>query len=163
MFKKITVAIALLGLAAIAFSAFAPGASAAPLPPNLFLRGAGTLSAQGTGVAAVRGLVDYRATGAAGDILLVRDVAGDARIDVQGYNGTGEWRGFTVYFEFTGAITANGTDLAVIVVGQNIDLDATGRGWAYLRGNGQFQVNGGPSHPWDAAGGFASIAAEAAP
>jgi len=165
MFRKLALtALAVFAIAAAGAAAFAPAASAAgPKPPlrDVFLKGAGTLDAQGTGVAAVRGLVDYTANGAPNAMLLVRDVDGDASVQVDGYDGTGTFLGFTVYFNFTGTAHITATDVGVVLIGEDVSLHAVGRGWAYLRGNGTYTVNGGEPHPWLGEGGFASVSSDA--
>ncbi len=158
MLKKLGVLAAVVAIAGMAFAAFAPAADAAPGRPGVVLGGRGVLDANGTGVAAVKGLIDYHATAEEG-ILLVKDVHGDAHIDVQGNGETADWHGFTVYFGFHGEARIQGTDVAVIAVGRGIDLHVFGRGWAYLKGNGEYRVNGGDPHPWTDDGAFAGIAA----
>ncbi len=158
MFKRFSIAAALFVATAAVFSAFAPGAAAeTPPQPDAFVAGRGVLVAHGTGVAAVKGRMDYRAT--AGEaVLLVKDIAGDARVDVEGIGGTGEWRGFKVYFGFHGSAHITGSDVAVIVVGRDIDLRAAARGWAYLKGHGTYSVNGHELQRWTEAGAFAGFA-----
>jgi hypothetical protein len=107
-------------------------------------------------VAAVKGLMDYTATANDG-ILLVKDLHGDAQIDVTGTGGTGQWRGFTAYFGVNGTAHITGTDVAVIVVGQDINVHVTGRGWAFLKGTGSFTANGQGPFPWTADGVFGSV------
>jgi hypothetical protein len=160
MFKKLTLLAAIVGASALGFAAVAGTASAAqprPPRPNVVVRGAGVLDAQGTGIVAVKGLIDYTAT-ADGGILLVKDIAGDAQVDVTGTGGTTEWRGFKVYFGINGAAHITGSDVGVIVVGSNISLHVSGKGWAYLHGTGTFSVNGGGSIAWNPEGGFAPVA-----
>ena len=161
MFKKIGIAAAILTVAAIAFSVVAPTTSAAePTPPahvpGIVLHGTGVLDAHGTGVAAVKGLMDYHATADEG-ILLVKDLNGDARVDVDGFGGTGEWRGFKAYFGIRGNVHIVGSDVAVIVVGHDIDLHVAGRGWAFLKGEGAFTANGHGPFEWTPDGAFASV------
>ena len=161
MFKKIGIAAAVLAVAGMAFSALAPSASAAePTPParipNIILHGAGVLDAHGTGVAAVKGLMDLHATGD-GDILLVKDIKGDAVVTVDGQESMGEWRGFKAYFGIRGNVHVVGTDVAVILVGNNIDLRVAGRGWAFLKGEGTFTANGHGPFEWTPDGAFASV------
>jgi hypothetical protein len=161
MLKKVTIAAAILAVAGVAFSVMAPGASAAePTPvapkPDVLLHGAGVLDAHGTGVAAVKGLMDYHATADAG-LLLVKDINGDARVDVDGFGGTGEWRGFKVYFGIRGNVHVVGSDVAVIVVAHDIDLHAAGKGWAFLKGEGTFTANGRGPFPWTEDGVFGSV------
>ena len=158
MMKKLAVLAAIISLAGLAFAGAASTADAATPPrPSVVLAGRGVLDAHGTGVAAVKGLIDYHASAAEG-ILLVKDINGDAHVDVDGVGDTGEWRGFKVYFGFHGNANIQGTDVAVIVVGRDVDLHVFGRGWAYLKGDGQYSVNGGDRHPWTDEGAFAGIA-----
>ena len=51
-----------------------------------------------------------------------------------------------------------GSDVAVIIVGDDIDLHVVGVGWAFLKGHGTFDVNNGARFRWTADGAFASIA-----
>lgn len=120
--------------------------------------GRGTLVATGTGVAAVRGLMDYQATAGAGAILFVKDVAGDATINVTGATSQAPYGTFTAYFGFTG-VTVTGTDVAVAAVGSNLSINVTGRGWAYLKGTGTYTINGGATQNWKPDGGFAGLVA----
>lgn len=157
MIKRLAILAAVVATAGMAFAGFAPAADAATPPrPDVVLAGRRVLDAHGTGVAAVKGLIDYRATAAEG-ILLVKDIHGDAQVDVDGVGDTGEWRGFKVYFGFHGSAQIQGTDVAVIVVGRDIGLHVFGRGWAFLKGNGEFRVNGGDPHPWTDDGAFAGV------
>lgn len=159
MLRKFSIAAAVIGVAALAFSASGPAASADTPAPGVVLAGRGTLQAQGTGVAAVRGLMDYHAVAGHG-ILLVKDVRGDAFIDVDVHNYQGEarWNGFVVFFGFRGPAHITGTDVGVVLVGEALRIDVVGRGWAYLKGDGTYSVNGGDPRPWDADGGFAPLA-----
>ncbi len=162
MFKKLSIAAAALSVAAMVFSTFAPAVSAdTPPDSSVALGGRGVLTASGTGVAAVRGLIDYQATATDG-ILLVKDVAGNATVNVTNTQGQARWRGFTVYFGFQSA-SITGTDVGVVVVGENVSLTVFGRGWAYLKGNGTYSVNGGPAKPWSEDGMFAGIAPAPSP
>lgn len=161
MFKKLGITAAILAVASMAFAALAPAASAAdPVPatprPDVLLHGAGVLDAHGTGVAAVKGKLDEHVRADEG-ILLVKDLNGDARIDVDGFGGTGEWRGFKAYFGFHGSAHIVGSDVAVIVVGRDIDLHVTGRGWAFLKGQGTFTANGHGPFRWTEDGVFGSV------
>lgn len=157
MLKRLPIAAALFVVAAAVLSAFAPGA-AAETPPqtDAVVAGRGVLVAHGTGVAAVKGRMDYRATAGEG-VLLVKDIAGDARVEVGGIGGSGEWHGFKVYFGFHGSAHITGSQVAVIVVGRDIDLRAAGRGWAYLKGHGTYSVNGHEPQRWTEDGTFAGF------
>ena len=159
--KKLMGMTAILGAAMVAFAAFAPSASAQTPPGDAagqaFVAGRGVLTAHGSGVAAVKGAMDLHATAAEG-ILLVKDPTGNARIDVDGYGGTGHWLGMTVYFGFHGNAHIVGRDVGVLIVGRDIDLKVAGRGWAFLRGQGTFSVNGGPPQPWTEEGARFDVA-----
>ena len=165
MFKKIGLALAVIAVPAWRSRPLSPASAAEPTPeatqrphriPAVLLRGAGVLDAQGDGVAAVKGLMDYTATADEG-ILLVKDLAGDAQVDVVGDGGTGEWRGFKAYFGVNGSAHIVGTDVAVIVVGNDIDLHVAGKGWAFLKGEGTFTANGRGPFRWTADGVFGSV------
>ncbi|MBI5288345.1 MAG: hypothetical protein HY873_05180 [Chloroflexi bacterium] len=155
MFKKLGIVAALALAAGIAFAAIAPAASAEEGRGDVVLRGRGVLDAHGTGVAAVKGRVDMQVNANRG-ILLVKDIAGDAFVRVDGTGGTAHWNGFTVYFG-TGEATIVGSHVAVIMVGTDIDLHAAGKGWAYLKGRGHYFVNGEGPFPWNPDGAFAGV------
>jgi hypothetical protein len=161
MFKKISVLAAVLAVAVAGFAAFAPATPAAAEDERdgTFLRGEGVLEARGDGVIAVKGRMDYKAHADRG-ILLVKDIAGDAKVDVQGEGDcSGEWHGFMLCFG-TGEAHITGSDVAVILVGNNIGVHVEGKGWAYLKGRGSFTVNGRGPFPWNPDGGFAGVAAD---
>src|SRR5205823_12898694 len=116
----------------------------------------GTLTANGTGVVGARGLLDEHVTAASG-IMLVKDIVGGATIDVTS-TGHAPYGEATAYFGVTSA-HVSGTQVAVAIVGENISVNVTGRGWAYLKGTGTFSVNGGELQPWREEGGFAGVGA----
>ncbi|HYM15740.1 MAG TPA: hypothetical protein VEZ14_09280 [Dehalococcoidia bacterium] len=160
MLKKSSIAVGLMCAAVVTFAAAVPSASADTTPgANVVLVGRGTLSAQGTGVAAVRGLMDYHASANRG-ILMVKDMRGDAFIDVDvhNYDSRARWDGWTIFFGFHGPAHITGTDVGVVLVGGGLDVNVTGRGWAFLKGDGTYSVNGGTPQPWSADGGFAPLA-----
>ncbi|MEX2247654.1 MAG: hypothetical protein WEC75_13335 [Dehalococcoidia bacterium] len=158
MFRKIAIIGVVLAVAATAFGALAPAASAQETEEErrgrVLLHGRGVLDAQGDGVAAVKGRMDYDVSADAG-ALLVQDHNGNADIEVTGYEGTVEWRGFTIYYGFEGEAHIIGGDVSVVVVGRNIDLHVAGKGWAFLKGQGTFEVNGRGPFRWTEAGAFA--------
>lgn len=156
MFRKLTLVAAALAIAGLALAAFAPAASAED--PDALLRGRGVLDARGDGLVAVKGRIDYRVSVDKG-ILLVKDIAGDAQVDVRGVGGSGEFHGFDVYFG-TGGARITGSNVAVIVIGDDINLHVVGRGWAYLKGRGSYMVNNRGPFPWDEAGKFAAVEPE---
>jgi len=160
MLKKIGMVAALAAVAGCAFAAFAPAASAEEgRETDTVLRGRGVLSAHGTGVAAAKGRLDMQVNANRG-ILLVKDLAGDAFVRVEGHGGTTEGNGFTVYFGVGGEAIINGSNVAVIVVGTDIDMRVLGKGWAYLKGRGQYFVNGRGPFLWSEEGAFAGFGDE---
>jgi hypothetical protein len=145
MIRKLSLVAALLAVVASSAVAFVPAASAEE--PDAVLRGAGVLGARGSGVVAVKGRMDLEVSADHG-ILLVKDIAGDAEVHVRGDGGSGEYHGFDVYFG-TGSADITGSHVAVIVVSKHINLHVIGKGWAYLKGRGYFEVNNRGPFPWD--------------
>ena len=160
MFKKLAIITTIAGVAALAFSAFAPAVTYAadptPTVPSVVLHGAGVLDAQGNGIAAVKGAMDLKVSASEG-ILLVRDLDHDAFVHVDGNGQTAHWHGFTVYFGFNGNAHIVARDAAVIVIGKDIDLHVAGKGWAFLKGRGTFTANGHGPFPWTEDGAFSSV------
>lgn len=162
MFKRISMLTAALGVVALAFAALAPAAPAAadderPARDGTFLRGRGVLDARGDGIVAVKGhLVEYDASADRG-VLLVKDLAGDMTFEVEGEGDcSARYHGFIACFG-TGSAEISGSDVAVILVGNNLNVHAAGKGWAYLKGRGSFFVNGHGPFPWNPDGGFAGV------
>lgn len=160
MFNKLSILAGVLGVAALAFAAAAPSASAQEQARDgTILQGQGVLDARGDGLVAVKGRIDYTAHADRG-ILLIKDIAGDAEIDVQGEGDcSGRFHGFIACFG-TGEAHVTGSDVAVILVGSNLGVHVEGRGWVYLKGRGQYTVNGHGPFPWNPDGGFAGVAPE---
>jgi len=156
MFRKLAFVAAALGAAALTLSALAPAATAQEPAEGVRLHGRGVLEAHGSGLAAVRGNMDYNVH-ADQAVLLIRDEGGDARVHVEGYAGKIQWNGFDVYFGFHGSAQVVGPSVAVIALGEGIDLHAAGEGWAFLKGRGVYSVNGRPPQPWTEEGSFAAI------
>jgi len=158
MSKKLWALAAVLGAAALAVAAVAPGALAAEPTPatNAVIGGTGVLDARGDGLVAVKGAMDYHASGTEA-VLLVKDEGGNAFINVSGYGTTFHWNGFTAYAGFHGTAHIIGGDVAVILVGRDLNVDVAGRGWAYLKGNGAYFVNGHGPFPWSPDGNFAAV------
>jgi hypothetical protein len=156
MLRKLGLGAALLGIVAISALAFAPAQTTQASSGDITLVGKGVLGAHGTGLVAVNGHVREMHLNANRGILLVKDIAGDAEVDVRGVGGTGEWNGFDVYYG-TGAAEISGSHVAVIVVGTDIDLRVAGKGWAFLKGRGYFFVNGEGPFPWHTDGNFAPV------
>jgi len=167
MLKKIGRLAATMALVATAFGAMATGTHAQDAEPaqerdGTFLAGRGVLDAHGDGLVAVKGKIDLYAR-ADGGALLVKDIAGDAVVRIDGEGRSASWRGFTAYFGFDGAAHVTGSDVAVIVVGEDIELHVVGIGWAYLKGEGTFEVNNRGPFRWTPEGTFAGVASEPAP
>jgi hypothetical protein len=165
MFKRISMLAVAAGALALLFAAVAPTAPALAQDgeggrDGTFLRGRGVLDARGDGLVAVKGhLVEYDAAADRG-ILLVKDLAGDMTFDVEGEGDcTARYYGFIACFG-TGEAHITGSDVAVILVGNNLNVHAAGKGWAYLKGRGNYFVNGHGPFPWNPDGGFAGVAPE---
>jgi hypothetical protein len=166
MFKKLPVALAALAAVVMTVAALAPATASAGSPEpaatatapagRTVVGGTGVLDAHGDGVVGLRGSVDLHAS-ASGGLLLVRDFNHNAVVHVDGNGQTVQWLGFTVYFGFNGNATVLAPDAAVIVVGRDIDLHVVGRGWAFLKGRGEFTANGHGPFPWTPDGSFGSI------
>jgi hypothetical protein len=154
MFKGLTI-----GMMVAAISVLVVAAAATPVSAgnnDTFLVGRGVLDARGDGLVAVKGRVDVRLS-ADGGMLLVKDVAGDAVVRVRGNGRTASFEGFTVYFGLDGEAHITGSDVGVVGVGNNINLHAIGKGWAYLKGRGHYMVNNHGPFPWNPDGGFAAV------
>jgi len=104
-------------------------------------RGVGTLTAEGDDIAILggRGMVDIRGNG----ILWIKDIAGDAVIEVTGY---GEKKvfddGWMQYAGFAGTAHIEGNRIIVGIAGCDIKLSARGRGRVRLWGHGHYEING---------------------
>jgi hypothetical protein len=158
MFKKLSILAAPVAAVAIGFAAIAPASpvAAQDAGDGTFLRGEGVLDARGDGLIAVKGRMDYEAHADRG-ILLVKDIAGDANIDVRGEGDcSGEWNGFKLCFG-TGEAHITGSDVGVILVGNDLVVHVEGKGWAFLKGRGVYTVNGHGPFPWSHDGGFAGV------
>ncbi len=155
MLKKVGLIAGLAVGVMLALAALAPEASAEEGRGHVRLQGEGTLTAHGDGLAAVRGRIEATVS-ARGGVLLVKDVAGDAVVEVHGHGDTASWNGFDVYFG-AGEATISGSDVAFVVVGNNVELTATGKGWAYLKGKGSFYVNDRGPFCWTFDGRFAPV------
>ncbi|WP_407356819.1 hypothetical protein [Methanolobus sp. WCC5] len=116
------------------------------------LSGNGTLNAEGNGTAVISGdvTIDLTITDAK---LVIKDLAGDARIEVadnteygesnvEEGNSTDNNRAF-VFMNITGDVHIEGSRLTVMVRGSDIELTAEGTGTAVLSGNGTYETVGG--------------------
>lgn len=103
--------------------------------------GAGRLHAEGDGIALLggRGIVDVKGNG----ILWIRDLRGDARIDVSGYGQKEEFGdGWIQYSGFRGHARVSGSRIVVCIAGVDVDLHAGGIGRVMLWGHGTCVITG---------------------
>jgi len=104
--------------------------------------GTGTLTAQGDGIAGLRGNGSITISGSG--TLYVRDAAGDATINVTGKGVKRELRnGWILYAGFDGQAQISGTQITVALSGINIHLQASGTGKFLLRGEGTYETSHG--------------------
>jgi len=103
--------------------------------------GQGKLEAWGDGLAGIRGegVVDVSGNG----VLYFKDVNGDATWSIEGDGfRVGMQNGWIAWVGFDGTFHAEGTRIAVALHGTDIVLTAEGIGWALLRGEGHYIING---------------------
>jgi len=137
MWKKV---LTLIVVVVVALLAAVPVVNAQE--PIVDLSGEGSLNAQGDGMAILwgRGTVDLSGNGT----LWIKDKAGDAVIEVTGQGDKKEFSdGWLQYAGFHGTAHVEGSRIAVIVAGVDIELDAHGRGRAWLWGHGSYQSSSG--------------------
>lgn len=104
--------------------------------------GSGTLTAQGDGVAGLKGNGTITISGSG--TLYIRDLAGDANINVTGKGTKRELRnGWMLYAGFDGQAQVSGSQITVALSGVNINLKATGTGKFLLRGEGTYKTDKG--------------------
>ena len=140
MKKKLS--LTLMALALVASLGFISVASAAEADTaDISAHGIGTLTAEGDGIAVLggRGTVDISGNG----ILWIKDVAGDAIIEVTGHGGKKEFAdGWTQYAGFDGTAHVEGRRIIVVLAGVDIELFAQGRGRVRLWGHGTYEISG---------------------
>ncbi|MBL7208933.1 MAG: hypothetical protein ISS52_02420 [Dehalococcoidia bacterium] len=140
--------LALVALVLVTSMGFASAVYAEDAEDSAKAKGAGTLTAQGDGIALLggRGTVEVSGNG----ILWIKDLASDAVIKVSGQGEKEEFPdGWIQYAGFHGNASVEGSRIRVIVAGVDIDLFAEGRGRVLLWGHGTYQING-QSGQWDA-------------
>jgi len=109
--------------------------------------GTGTLTAQGDGIAGLKGNGSVIISGSG--TLYIRDAAGDASINVTGKGVKRELRnGWILYAGFDGQAQISGTQITVALSGINIHLQATGTGKFLLRGRGTYETSHGKGGVW---------------
>jgi len=140
--KKI-LSLALVAIVLVAGLGFAPAVLADDVGADVKVRGVGELTAHGDGIALLggRGKVEVSGNGT----LWIKDVAGDAKIEVSGYGRKKVFPdGWIQYAGLHGTADIKGSNIRIVLAGVNIDLYAKGRGGAILWGHGTYQVNGRP-------------------
>jgi len=131
--------VASLGFVSIANASVASAAEADTEEANAY--GIGTLTAEGDGIAILggRGMVDISGNG----ILWIKDLTGDAIIEVTGY---GEKKvfddGWVQYAGFHGTAHVEGKRIIAGLAGGDIELFAQGRGRVKLWGHGTYEIHG---------------------
>lgn len=131
----------LVALVLVTSAGFASPVYAEDAEASARAKGVGTLTAKGDGIALLggRGTVEVSGNG----ILWIKDVAGDAVIEVSGHGEKEEFLdGWIQYAGFHGNASVEGSRIRVIVAGVDIDLVAEGRGRAILWGHGTYEING---------------------
>jgi hypothetical protein len=113
----------------------------------VILDGTGTLTAEGSGTALVRGDIEMQLSADAGT-LSVCDRAGDMVINVTGEGTRTEDGSIVVYTGFNGEAAITGSDVVVTIIGTGIELTVEGTGTAVLIGTGSYEVIGGRSGEW---------------
>ena len=129
-----------------AASAEASGPEAASLEETL-ATGAGVLTANGDGIAVLGGMgvVDLSGNG----LLWVRDIAGNAVIEVTGYGEKKQFdNGWIQYAGFNGTAHIEGSRVVVVIAGADVDLEARGYGRTFLWGHGNCERNG-ETYQWN--------------
>jgi hypothetical protein len=147
-----TLSLALTAIILVASLALVPVAYAqdegTDASANAKARGVGKLEAQGDGIAMLNGKGSVDLTG--NGTLWIKDNAGDAKIDVNGYGTKKEFPdGWIQYSGMHGTASVKGTGIRIVMSGVDISLTAKGRGGVILWGHGTYNVNG-LSGQWDA-------------
>ena len=142
---KKTLSLALLAIVLVASLSFVPAAYAddasTDASTDVSANGVGKLKAQGDGIAILfgKGAVELSGNGT----LWVKDIAGNARIEVTGYGVKKEFPdGWVQYSGLRGTASIKGSNIHVVIAGVSIDLDAKGHGGAILWGHGTYELNG---------------------
>lgn len=138
---KRTLSLVLVAVVMVASLGFAPAVYAEDADADVKVKGTGKLTAEGDGIAllAGRGTVELTGNG----ILWIKDVAGNATIEVKGYGKKKVFPdGWIQYSGFHGTAKVRGSRIGVIVAGVDIDLSAQGRGRVILWGHGTYEING---------------------
>ena len=106
------------------------------------VQGKGSLTAEGDGIAILRGRGTVNLSG--NGTLWIKDAAGDAEIEVTGFEEKEEFPdGWIQYAGFDGTADVEGSRIGVIVAGVDIELAAEGRGIVRLWGHGSCEGSHG--------------------
>jgi len=146
--KKIKILVAALAISALLAVALVPAAFA----DNADYSGTGTLHAQGTGIAQIKGKGEVWGTGKGG-LLAITDNGGGARIEVSGEGRKVQVGNTVIYYGFDGRFFVAGRDIVVRLEGARVDLTAVGTGTAFLKGHGKVWINGRLIGLWSVNGG----------
>jgi hypothetical protein len=140
---KKTLSLMLVAMILVIGLGFAPAVFADDASTDVQAKGMGELTAQGDGIALLggKGKVELSGNG----ILWIKDVAGDAKIDVQGYGNKKEYPdGWIQYSGLHGNADIKGSNLRIVIAGTDVNLHAKGRGKIILWGHGTYEINGRP-------------------
>lgn len=105
------------------------------------IAGMGKLTAEGDGIVLLfgKGVIDVSGNG----ILWIKDISGDAKINVTGYGSVKRFPdGWVQYSGLHGTASIKGSNVHTIMTGVNVNLNAKGRGKALLWGHGTYSING---------------------
>ncbi|RZN37373.1 MAG: hypothetical protein EF813_05845 [Methanosarcinales archaeon] len=114
---------------------------------SVILNGTGTLTAEGSGTALVRGNIKMQLSADAGSLSVV-DRNGDMVITTTGDGDKTDDGSMMVYTGFNGDATISGSDVVVTITGTRIGLAVNGTGTTVLIGTGSYEVTGGRSGEW---------------
>ena len=114
---------------------------------SVILDGTGTLTAEGSGTALVRGNIKMHLSADAGSLSVV-DRNGDMVITTTGDGDRTDDGSMVIYTGFNDDATISGSDVVVTMTGTRIELTVDGTGTAVLIGTGSYEVTGGRSGEW---------------
>lgn len=108
------------------------------------------LEAVGAGrIVLVGRLVAYGQIGGRAGNLIVRDMAGDALVIVDGQRLEPNDRGWMRLRRASGRLYISGSRVTVRLSGSALNLAVAGNGGAILTGRGRYWLNGGEASDWD--------------
>jgi hypothetical protein len=130
-------------LALVALLGFATAVSAKTI------RGEGSITARGIGVAIVHGDGEVEITGQGRGIV---HVEGAARLEARGAGFRVDLPGGGAIFSgWRGRIYAAGSELTVWMCGGMLEFTAEGTGWVFMRGRGTYEIDA-ETYDWSADG-----------